>query len=197
VTHKSLPDHGPAQVELPVGIEPIEQCWQGFHQGDPRLDLGLGDKPWRYPYNGLLVDRVGHFRPHVTLGPHDAYLFDGGGYQGRSSDYFGNDKLGLPFEAEYTVRVEPIADSSTRVTVETYEYRIRVGSRMVITHAGSEDITKLVTPSHWDEYRVILCLAACLGIEKPLLHKFTPPHIDPKSDWLRGCRPFEPRPPKK
>jgi hypothetical protein len=186
VIRKASPDHGPAQVELPVTTDQIEQCWDRFGRGAARLELGRGDEPWREPWGALLVDRVGDFR-QVALGPHDAYLFDGG-YLGRSSDYFDSDGRGLPFEAEFTVRVQPVLTSSTRVLVESHHYRIRVGSRMVLTHAGREAIDKSVPPSRWDEYRVILCLAACLGVEKPLADTLTAPHIDRKSDWLKSCR---------
>jgi hypothetical protein len=196
VIRKASPDHGPAQVDLPVTTDQIEQCWDRFHRGAARLDLSLGDEPWRDPWNVLLVDRAGDFR-QVALGPHDAYLFDGGGYLGRSSDYFDSGGRGLPFEAEFTVRVQPLRASSTRVLVESHLYRIRVGSRMVITHSGREAITKEVTPSRWDEYRVILCVAACLGVEKPLAKALTPPHIDRKSDWLKSCRSFEYPTPRK
>ncbi len=194
VQHKAVPDHGPARVELPVADERIDQCWERFRDGAARFYIGGGDEPAEYDYNGLLVDRDGGFR-QMTLGPHDAYLFDGGGYQGRSSEYVDDDE-GLPFEAEYLVQVEPAGAASTSVSVEARKYRVRVGSRAVITHAGSEEITRPVPPSRWDEYRVILCLAACLGVEKPLLATLTPPHIDPKSDWLKNCRGFQLRAPK-
>jgi hypothetical protein len=118
-------------------------------------------------------------------------LFDGGGYLGRSSDYFDSDGLGLPFEAEFTVRVVALGRLRTRVSVESHRYRIRVGSKMVITHAGSEAIEKSVPPSRWDEYRVMLCVAACLGVEQPLAGTLTAPHIDRKRDWLKSCRGFD------
>jgi hypothetical protein len=189
VIRKASPDHGPAQVELPVTTDQVEQCWDRFGKGAARIELSRGDEPWKQPWNALLVDRTGDFR-QVALGPHDAYLFDGG-YLGRSSDYFDSDGQGLPFQAEFTVRVAPLAAAITRVSVQAHLYRVRVGSRMVITHAGSEDINKPVSPSRWDEYRVILCLAACLGVEKPLAATFTPPQIDRNSDWLKSCRGFD------
>ena len=189
VVRKAPPDRGPARVELPVAAERIEACWERFRDGAARIELGAGDEPWQEPFKGLLVDRSGEFR-QLALGPHDAYLFDGG-FLGRSSDYFDDDGRGLPFEAEFMVRVEPLAATSTRVTVQAHEYRIRVGSKTVLTHAGQEHVERAVAPSHWDEYRVILCLAACLGVDKPLAATLTPPHIDRKRDWLKGCRGFD------
>jgi hypothetical protein len=185
VTARPVAAKNPTSVVLPVPIERVDACWDRFHRSHTRAYIRTEEdaKSVQGGEPGLLVLRG----EAVVRDPHDVLLTAAFPF-GRSEVYLDDQGKGLPYQADFLVHAIPVDSARTRIDVETIRSKVITGRELTVGHAWEKYVFRDVPPTTIDEYRVIRCLADCLGVKEGLPPVTTPPPAKKEADAEGVCR---------
>ena len=184
VTARTVAVKNPTSVVLPVSVERVDACWDRFQKEHSRAYIRTEEdaKSVEGGEPGLLVLRG----EAVVKDPHDTLLTASSAF-GRSEVYVDERGKGLPYRSDFLVHATPIDAAQTRVQVEALRSKVITGTEFTVGHAWEQYVYRDVPPTTIDEYRVIRCLADCLGVKDGLPPVATPlPKKEADADGL--CR---------
>jgi hypothetical protein len=169
----------PTTAVLPVAPQDVVACWRKFRR-EPHLSIRTESEAktvgsWT-TFVSANADQPRADWPSST-GPYDATVYMGLGDDAFSDLYVDERGKNLPYGAEFLVHVAALPDARTRVEVTTR------GSAVIVGDSYSWHVFRClplkeepVPPTTIDEYRLILRLAECLGVERGMPPLILPTH---------------------